>query len=128
MNYKNLNNAYELYDNSFNVNNKNLETCSTNPMTGFYRNGKCETGPNDTGTHTVCAKVDNDFLEFTKNMGNDLSTPTSYFPGLKDGDNWCLCALRWKQAYDAGKAPQVIENATNKMTLSLIPEFKNIMK
>ena len=128
MNYRNLNKAYEFYDNSLNINNNRLETCGTNPMTGFYRNGKCETGADDKGTHTVCAKVNNEFLEFTKNMGNDLSTPTSYFPGLKEGDNWCLCALRWKQAYDAGKAPPVIENATNKMTLSLVPDFKNIMK
>ena len=125
MNYKNLTNAYEFY-NGQNINNKKLRICSKNPLTGFYRNGLCETGPDDKGTHTVCATVTDEFLEFTKSMGNDLSTPSSYFPGLKSGDNWCLCALRWQQAYDAGKAPPVVKNATNLHTLSILPNFKNI--
>ena len=128
MNYRNLTNAYEFYGNSYNINDKNLQVCGKDPMTGFYRNGKCHTGPNDVGTHTVCAQVNDEFLEFTKSRGNDLSTPGRSFPGLKDGDKWCLCALRWKEAHDAGKAPPVIENATNKMTLSILPNFKNIMK
>jgi len=122
MNYYKLSNAYEYYfDNSKNINDTNLEVCSTDPMTGFYRNGYCETGPTDSGTHTVCSEVTDEFLEFTKSMGNDLSTPGgSSFPGLKNGDKWCLCALRWEQARQAGKAPPVVANATNKLTYNII--------
>ena len=100
--------------------NKPLEICNTSPMTGFYRDGYCNTGPNDYGTHTVCAKMTKQFLDFTKSKGNDLSTPTKSFPGLKPGDKWCLCALRWKEAYDAGKAPYVYKKATNRKTYEYI--------
>jgi uncharacterized protein (DUF2237 family) len=82
-------------------------------MTGYNRDGYCKTDSSDKGTHTVCSEVDDEFLEFTKSKGNDLSM-------LKSGDRWCLCANRWKEAYDAGKAPKVIENATNKKTLDVI--------
>jgi uncharacterized protein (DUF2237 family) len=85
------------------------------PTTGFFRNGCCETGPSDLGLHTVCALVDDEFLAFSKAAGNDLSTPRPEFgfPGLKDGDRWCLCAGRWKEAYDAGLAPQVVLECTH---------------
>tara|TARA_B100000073_G_C23738889_1_gene573088 strand:+ start:3310 stop:3699 length:390 start_codon:yes stop_codon:yes gene_type:complete len=124
MNYSKLENAYEFFENSVNIDNNPLQICGTDPMTGFYRNGYCKTGPDDAGTHTVCAKMTNEFLEFTKSMGNDLSTPTSYFPGLKEGDNWCLCAIRWEQAKKAGKAPKVIANATNKKSYNIIPKIE----
>ncbi len=96
-----------------------LEGCSTDPMTGFYRNGKCDTGANDTGVHTVCARMTREFLEFSKAAGNDLSTPMPAFnfPGLKPGDCWCLCAARWKEAYDAGAAPMIRLAATHEATL-----------
>ena len=123
MNYSNLNDAYEFFENSVNINDKPLQLCGTEPMTGFYRNGYCKTGPEDTGTHTVCAKMTNEFLNYTKSMGNDLSTPRNGFPGLKEGDKWCLCAMRWQQAHDAGNAPNVISNATNKKSYDLIPEI-----
>ena len=125
MNYSKLENAYEFFENSVNIDNNPLQICGTDPMTGFYRNGYCKTGPDDAGTHTVCAKMTNEFLEFTKSMGNDLSTPTSYFPGLKEGDNWCLCAIRWEQAKKAGKAPKVIANATNKKSYNIIPKIEH---
>lgn len=99
-----------------------LETCSTNPMTGFYRSGCCETGAKDLGTHTVCAVMTDEFLKFTKSMGNDLSTPRSefQFPGLNAGDRWCLCALRWMEAFHAGCAPPIIPESTNEKTLEYI--------
>tara|TARA_A100001015_G_scaffold292522_1_gene367947 strand:- start:3669 stop:4460 length:792 start_codon:yes stop_codon:yes gene_type:complete len=103
-----------------NIYDEPLQVCSTDPMTGWKRDGKCSTHDDDSGTHTVCARVNNEFLDYTKSEGNDLSTPTKYFPGLKDGDNWCLCALRWKQALEAGKAPSLNLNATNKKTLEYI--------
>lgn len=90
-----------------------LEVCCTSPLTGFYRNGRCETGPNDSGVHVVCAQVSEDFLSFTKTRGNDLSTPSNGFPGLKSGDKWCLCASRWQEALDAGVAPPVSLSATH---------------
>ena len=85
-------------------------TCSTNPMTGYFRNGCCDTDKSDIGLHTVCVIVTKEFLTFSKLVGNDLSTPMpNYnFPGLKEGDRWCLCALRWKQANENGVAPKVI--------------------
>jgi uncharacterized protein (DUF2237 family) len=89
--------------------------CATGKVTGFYRDGICSTGPTDSGTHIVCAIVDNDFLKFTKSKGNDLITPTPYFPGLVSGDKWCLCILRWIEAYNAGKAPKIIAESTNKI-------------
>ena len=91
-------------------------------MTGYFRNGKCETDPSDRGLHVVCAKMTQAFLIFTKNMGNDLSTPLPQyqFPGLKPGDCWCLCALRWKEAYLAGIAPPVVLEATHEKALEII--------
>lgn len=84
-------------------------------MTGFYRDGCCNTGASDAGIHVVCAVMDDDFLRFSRSRGNDLSTPVEQFqfPGLKAGDRWCLCAARWKEAYDAGMAPAVVLEATH---------------
>ena len=100
-----------------------LEPCSVDPVTGFFRNGCCETGPHDMGLHTVCAVMSADFLEYSRSVGNDLSTPQPelQFPGLKPGDRWCLCAPRWKEALDAGKAPQVVLQATHEETLAIVP-------
>ncbi|MEM0942136.1 MAG: DUF2237 domain-containing protein [Bacteroidota bacterium] len=100
-----------------------LIPCSKAPLTGFFRDGCCSTGPLDLGTHTVCAIMTEDFLAYTKSKGNDLSTPRSdyNFPGLKPGDKWCLCVNRWKEAYDAQKAPKVILEATNEKSLEYIP-------
>ncbi|MDZ7629081.1 MAG: DUF2237 domain-containing protein [Parvularculaceae bacterium] len=100
-----------------------LETCSVNPMTGFFRTGCCHTAPQDTGAHTVCAVMTDDFLAFSKSRGNDLSTPHPAFgfPGLKAGDRWCLCAARWKEAFDAGKAPKLVLAATHERTLHYAP-------
>jgi uncharacterized protein (DUF2237 family) len=105
-----------------NVFGEDLMTCSTNPMTGYYRNGCCETGEDDLGTHTVCAVMTADFLSFSREKGNDLSTPRPEwnFPGLKPGDKWCLCASRWVEAYRAGKAPLVFLEATHEKTLDYI--------
>ncbi len=105
-----------------NVYGTELITCSTSPMTGFYRNGCCETGPQDLGTHTVCAVMTEEFLAYTKMRGNDLSTPVlEYdFPGLKAGDRWCLCVSRWVQAFHAGKAPLLILEATHEKTLEFM--------
>lgn len=92
-----------------------LEPCSFDPMTGFYRNGCCDTGSEDQGVHVVCAVMTEEFLAFSKAQGNDLSTPVAMyeFPGLKPGDRWCLCAARWREAYDAGCAPTVVLEATH---------------
>ena len=100
-----------------------LLPCSIDPVTGFYRNGCCETGPEDMGMHTVCAVMTDDFLAFSKSMGNDLSTPRPEygFSGLKAGDRWCLCAPRWKEALDAGMAPQLVLEATHEETLAIVP-------
>jgi uncharacterized protein (DUF2237 family) len=107
---------------SLNVFGEKLETCSDDPLTGFYRTGCCETGPQDSGRHLVCAVMTYEFLEFSKLQGNDLSTPIPQynFPGLKEGDRWCLCALRWKEAYEAGMAPKVVLEATNEKVLNII--------
>ena len=104
-------------DNNYNVLGGKLEPCCFEPMTGFYRDGSCNTGSDDHGVHTVCVLVTDEFLEFSKAVGNDLSTPNPYFPGLKAGDKWCLCAARWQQAYEAGFAPKVLLNATHLRTL-----------
>jgi uncharacterized protein len=98
-----------------------LTACSTSPLTGFYRNGCCHTGPDDRGVHTVCAVMTAEFLAFSKARGNDLSTPRPEysFPGLKPGDQWCLCAARWREAFEAGKAPKVVLAATHIATLSI---------
>ena len=99
-----------------------LSDCSIDPLTGFFRDGCCNTGEGDVGTHTVCSVVTDDFLEFSKRQGNDLITPRPEFNfnGLKEGDSWCLCALRWREANDAGCAPRVKLTATNIKTLDYI--------
>ncbi|EKB50735.1 DUF2237 family protein [Cecembia lonarensis] len=106
-----------------NVFGENLIPCSTAPMTGYYRNGCCETGVDDLGTHTVCAVMTREFLEFSLSRGNDLITPRPeyVFPGLNPGDRWCLCASRWVEAYRAGVAPKVILEATHEKTLKHVP-------
>jgi len=106
-----------------NVFGEPIASCSEAPVTGFYRNGCCDTGPEDVGSHTVCSVMTDAFLDFTKSAGNDLSTPIPEygFPGLKAGDRWCLCAARWKQAFDAGSAPRVVLSATNEAALEIVP-------
>ena len=110
-------------DTAKNVLGQELQPCSLNPVTGFYRNGCCETGPHDLGLHTVCAVMTEDFLAYSKSVGNDLSTPQpAYaFPGLKPGDHWCLCAPRWKEALDVGMAPPVVLESTHEETLAIVP-------
>ena len=97
-----------------------LEICSIKPMTGFYRDGCCDTGQEDIGSHTVCAVMTAGFLEFSNSRGNDLSTPLPElgFPGLKPGDRWCLCAPRWQEAFEAGQAPRVVLRATHEGALA----------
>ncbi len=99
-----------------------LASCSTDPVTGFFRDGCCNTGPSDQGLHVVCALMDAEFLAFSKEAGNDLSTarPEFGFAGLQPGDWWCLCAARWEQARQAGKAPQVRLAATNRLALAVV--------
>lgn len=98
-----------------------LETCGLDPMTGYYRTGACATDDEDVGTHVVCAQVTEEFLRFTASRGNDLVTPRGGFPGLKPGDRWCLCALRWKEALEAGVAPPVVLQATQEKALEYVP-------
>ncbi len=97
-----------------------LQPCSTDPFTGFYRDGCCNTGADDAGVHSVCAVMTREFLEFSRSCGNDLSTPGPGFPGLKPGDRWCLCAARWQEAFEAGMAPRVILEATHEATLKFV--------
>lgn len=108
---------------SRNVYGEPLLLCSDSPLTGFYRNGCCDTGPEDGGVHTVCAIMTEEFLEFSKVAGNDLSTPRPEFgfPGLQPGDRWCLCALRWLEAFEAGMAPDVVLSATHELSLEYVP-------
>jgi uncharacterized protein (DUF2237 family) len=103
-----------------NVLGEPLEICSMKPMTGFYRDGCCDTGQEDVGSHTVCAVMTAEFLDFSKSCGNDLSTPVPAlgFPGLKSGDRWCLCAPRWQEAFEAGQAPRVVLRATHEGALA----------
>jgi uncharacterized protein (DUF2237 family) len=100
-----------------------LQPCSFDPVTGFFRNGCCETSHEDMGMHTVCAVMTAEFLAFSRAAGNDLSTPRPEFgfAGLKPGDRWCLCAPRWNEALDAGAAPQVVLQATHEETLAIVP-------
>ena len=109
-----------------------LEICNLNPITGAFRDGKCNTGPNDVGTHTVCAIVDKKFLEFSKSRGNDLTVdyPEYNFKGLKSGDRWCLCVSRWIEAYQNGCAPKLILKATHIKTLEFVdlPTIKKFEK
>jgi hypothetical protein len=97
-----------------------LESCSMAPVTGFFRNGCCDTSAEDAGSHTVCVVMTDDFLKFSKSRGNDLSTPMPEygFPGLKAGDRWCLCAPRWQEAFEAGKAPRVVLRASHEGALA----------
>lgn len=99
-----------------------LEPCSASPLTGFTRNGSCETGPQDLGSHTVCAQVTSQFLAYSKKKGNDLITPVPEldFPGLKPGDRWCLCAERWREAMQADCAPKVALRATHERALTVV--------
>ena len=106
-----------------NVLDGELEVCSVAPLTGYTRTGYCETNEYDQGTHLVCAKVTKEFLSYTKARGNDLSTPNAYFPGLKPGDNWCLCVRRWAEAYQAGAAPPVQLGSTHSATLSYLRRY-----
>ena len=105
-----------------NVLGSDLEVCCTSPMTGFYRDGVCNTGSGDVGAHVVCARVTWEFLEFSRARGNDLMTPNPAFnfPGLKAGDCWCLCALRWKEAMEAGVAPPVRLESTHALALEYL--------
>ena len=99
-----------------------IEACCHDPVTGYFRDGFCNTDEHDFGSHVVCAEITEDFLTFSKAMGNDLSTPRPEFnfPGLKGGDRWCLCALRWKEAYDAGVAPRVYLESCHLNALSYV--------
>jgi len=105
-----------------NVFNEPLVPCSFDPLTGFFRDGCCKTNADDIGTHVVCAIMTEEFLEFSRSRGNDLSTPMPEwgFPGLKPGDQWCLCAVRWKEAYLSDAAPLVVLESTNYTALDLI--------
>jgi uncharacterized protein (DUF2237 family) len=105
-----------------NVLGTELQTCSTHPMTGFFRDGCCNTGPTDHGRHTVCIVATDEFLEFSKDAGNDLSTPRPEFnfPGVQDGDKWCLCVDRWQEAFEAGMAPLVVLEATHENALEVV--------
>lgn len=110
-------------DPSLNVLGDALQTCSTDPMTGFFRNGACDTCAADNGSHTVCAILTAEFLAFSKYVGNDLSTPRPEFgfPGLNPGDGWCLCASRFLQAHEEGCAPKVNLAATHARALEIVP-------
>ena len=105
-----------------NVLGTSLKSCCSDPLTGFYRNGRCETGPEDQGLHIVCAEMTAKFLAFTRSRGNDLSTPAPElgFPGLRPGDRWCLCVERWREAWEAGVAPPVVLEATHISALEFI--------
>ena len=99
-----------------------LKSCCTDPVTGFYRDGFCQTGANDTGSHVICAIVTDEFLEFSREKGNDLITPRLEFnfPGLKNGDKWCLCALRWREALEENVAPAVVLEACHEKSLDFV--------
>ena len=111
--------ANDNQEDEVNVFGETLAACSVDPVTGFYRNGCCSTGAEDIGRHVVCAEMTSAFLEFSKSVGNDLSTPRPElgFAGLKPGDRWCLCADRWRQAMEAGAAPRVVLSATHRLAL-----------
>ena len=109
-------------DKNINVLGEELEMCGEKPLTGYFRDGSCKTDENDYGSHTVCAFVTEEFLEFSKSRGNDLKTPRPdlNFQGLKEGDSWCLCANRWLEAYQNGAAPKVKLRSTNARALDVI--------
>ena len=106
-----------------NVLGTRLQPCGSEPLTGFYRDGCCRTGAEDVGSHTICAVVSGEFLDYQQSIGNDLSTPVGAygFPGLKPGDRWCVCAGRWREALEAGMAPPVVLAATHEETLAVVP-------
>ena len=110
-------------DESLNVYDEPLVACGTRPMTGFFRDGCCNTSEDDLGSHTVCVEVTREFLEFSRFRGNDLSTPAPQFgfPGLKPGDTWCLCAARWLEAYENNMAPNVYLMRTHRKALDIVP-------
>jgi hypothetical protein len=110
-------------DDSLNVFEEPLEECGENPITGFYRDGSCNTSDDDAGSHTVCILATQEFLEYSRFKGNDLSTPIPEFefPGVNPGDSWCLCAARWWEAYNQGMAPRVYLRRTHKRALDVIP-------
>lgn len=110
-------------DDSVNVFDEPLEVCGTDPDTGFYRDGCCNTGRDDVGSHTVCVLATKEFLEYSRFKGNDLSTPAPQFgfPGLKPGDSWCLCAARWLEAHQQGMAPRVYLKRTHRKALKVVP-------
>lgn len=110
-------------DDVLNVLGTPLQTCGTDPMTGWFRDGCCNTDMSDFGVHTVCCSITNEFLDYSQSRGNDLSTPKpeAGFLGLKHGDRWCLCAGRWLEAYKAGKACPVFLEGTHEETLAIIP-------
>ena len=108
-------------DKPVNVLGESLESCSENPLTGFFRDGCCNTSDDDVGSHTVCIQVAAEFLEFSRFRGNDLTTPEFGFPGLKSGDRWCLCAARWLEAEQHGMAPRVMLRATHIRALEIVP-------
>lgn len=119
---------FDPHEHSRNVLGEKLQPCSERPMTGFFRDGCCNTSPEDVGVHTVCAVMTAEFLEYSKAQGNDLTTPypQAGFPGLKPGDRWCLCAPRWREALDAGMAPRVVLAATHEGSLEFasLSDFK----
>lgn len=113
---------FDPHEHSRNVLGEKLQSCSEDPVTGFYRDGCCNVGPDDLGVHSVCVRLTAEFLEFSKARGNDLSTPMPQFgfDGLKPGDQWCLCAARWQEAFEAGRAPHVVLRATHEATLEFV--------
>lgn len=113
---------FEPFEHARNVLGEKLQACSEDPVTGFYRDGCCNVGPGDHGVHSVCVRVTEEFLTFSKSRGNDLSTPMPQFgfAGLKPGDQWCLCAARWQEALEAGAAPRVVLRATNEVSLDIV--------
>ena len=110
-------------DQELNVLNEPLQSCSEQPLTGFFRDGKCNTCDQDVGSHTVCILASDEFLAFSKSQGNDLSTPVPEygFDGVKPGDSWCMCAARWLEAYENGKAPRVHLMKTHRRALEVVP-------
>ena len=108
--------------NAKNVLGSPLQNCSTDPMTGFFRDGCCRSGADDVGLHLVCGIMTDEFLQFSKSRGNDLTTPLPqyHFPGLQAGDRWCLCVLRWKEAFEAGVAPKIVLESTHISTLEFV--------
>ncbi len=112
---------YEAGKDAKNVFGSALQICSTEPMTGYFRSGKCQTGEYDFCRHTLCAEMTADFLKYTKDLGNDLSTPKGKFPGLQEGDYWCLCVSRWMEAMKDGVPPPVLLHATHEEVLEYVP-------